>query len=910
MPTELLTSKLFIPPLRTSLVPRPRLVRFLNEGLLAKHKLTLISAPAGFGKTTLVVDWIKQTNLPTAWLSLDETDNDLQRFLTYLAAAFQQIDEELGGHLQSTLQAPRTVEADKLLPDLLNEIASRPDPLLLVLDDYHLIANVEILQAMEFLLRHQPPQLHLTITTREDPDLPLAKLRARNQLTEIRARDLRFTQEETDIFLREVMGLHLSQKNVTVLEDRTEGWAVGLQLAGLSMQKHTDLQSFIAEFSGSHRHILDYLTDEVLQQQPEDIRTFLLQTAILDRLDGSLCDAVTGRTDSSNLLAQLEAANLFMIPLDEERRWYRYHHLFSDLLRNQLIRSQRESIPELHRRASRWHEEYGDIREAVDHALQDTDLTQAAQLIEHYTLPKLYQGQIAMVVSWFDRLPARVLESAPMLCIGKAWALALMQRGARRDEIEPAIEAANRALQAMPANQQLRDLIHGHSASIRAFLLRSPWVNETRQRLIALSQEAQSLLPIEEKAIRSINDLNIAYAYLGLADLDAARVAFEQALEEGLTGHNFYAAIYGPINLVLSALMVGRRNEAIQLCDANIDRFNRLLAGQYFPPMGALYILKGSILLEHNQLADAEQLVSEGLDLIRWTGESVAHRTGYSALARARAIQGDQAGMLEALKALEETLPREMFYAGALRHRLLMRHWPSDADAQRNAGTWLSASGIKFGERTVIRSLNPASAAEFESNLNAACVMIRLAKTNPDAYSLDGLHEYLEGQMQFAKSHGIINWVVMVAIVQTQLLEAEGKKETALEVLDGAMRVAVTTGLFRIFLDEGESLGALLATLKPRTTNRSLIAYINRLLEAFRMGIPKPEPGEKQVSSLSAREFEVLQHLARGSSYEEIGQELFLSLNTIQSHVKSIYRKLLVNKRMQAIERAREMKLI
>ena len=413
MPTELLTSKLFIPPLRPSLVPRPRLVQLLNEGLHTRRKLTLVSAPAGFGKTTLVVAWLKQIDLPAAWLSLDEADNDLPRFLAYLAAAFQQVDEEIGAPLLSALQSPQLPPVEKVLTGLLNEIALRTDPLILVLDDYHLLTEAAILGVIEFLLHHQPPQLHLVLTTREDPDLPLARLRARDQLTEIRARDLRFTQEETDAFLRGVMGLALSEQDVAALEDRTEGWAVGLQLAGLSMQKQADLKSFIADFSGSHRHILDYLTDEVIQQQPEDIRTFLLQTAILDRLSGPLCDALTGRDDSDRLLAHLEAANLFVIPLDEERRWYRYHHLFSDLLRSQLARSQPEWIPELHRRASRWYEENGDIQAAVDHALQDTDLTQAAHLIEQHAIPKLYQGEVAMVVGWFDRLPEAILAVCP-----------------------------------------------------------------------------------------------------------------------------------------------------------------------------------------------------------------------------------------------------------------------------------------------------------------------------------------------------------------------------------------------------------------------------------------------------------------------------------------------------------------
>ena len=607
MPTELLTSKLFIPPLRPGLVPRPRLVQLLNEGLYAKHKLTLVSAPAGFGKTTLVVDWLKQIDLPAAWLSLDEADNDLPRFLAYLAAAFQQVDEEIGAPLRSALQSPQLPAIEKVLTGLLNEIATRTDPLILVLDDFHLLTEAAILEVIVFLLDHQPPQLHLVLTTREDPDLPLARLRARDQLNEIRARDLRFTRGEADIFLRGVMGLALSEQDVAALEGRTEGWAVGLQLAGLSMRKQANLKSFIADFSGSQRHILDYLTDEVIQQQPEGIRTFLLQTAILDRLSGPLCDALTGRSDSDRVLAHLEAANLFVIPLDEERCWYRYHHLFSDLLRSQLVRSQPELIPELHQRASRWYEENGDIEAAIDHALQDTDLTQATHLIEQHAFPRLYQGQVTMVVGWFDRLPEAILQPAPMLCIAKAWALALMQRSTRRGEVEQTLQAADRALDRVQAGAALRALVTGHAASIQAYILQTPALSgRNPEELIALSQEAQRLLPAEEKAIRSVNALIIGQGYRALADLEAASLAYKQALEDGLSGGNLYAAIYGPVHLALIAFLVGHLREALQLCDTNIERFNHILAGRNFPPIGALYILKGSILLEYDHLAEAE----------------------------------------------------------------------------------------------------------------------------------------------------------------------------------------------------------------------------------------------------------------------------------------------------------------
>ncbi len=910
MPTELLASKFFIPPLRPSRVPRPRLIEFMNEGLRTKRKLTLVSAPAGFGKTTLVVDWLKQVDLQAAWLSLDEADNDLQRFLAYLAAAFQRVDEEIGLPLLNALQSPQFPPMEKVLTGVLNEIAARTDPLILVLDDYHLLTEAVILEVVEYLLLHQPPQLHLVLTTREDPDLPLARLRARDQLTEIRARDLRFTLEESVLFFHAVMGLALAEEDVAVLEDRTEGWAVGLQLAGLSMQKQADPKAFIADFSGSHRHILDYLTEEVIQQQPEEIRTFLLQTAILDRLCGPVCDALTGRNDGSSLLAHLEAANLFVIPLDEERRWYRYHHLFSDLLRGQLARSQPELIPELHRRASRWYEENGDIGAAIDHALEDSDLTRAAALVEqHVTL--LYQGEVTMVLGWFDRLPDAVLQLAPMLCVFKAWALALMRRGIRRGEVEPALQAANQALDQVNAGQALRDLVAGHAASIRAFALRMPvLVDEKPETLIALSQEAQRLLPEQEKAIRSVNALNIGYAYLALADLPAAERAYQQTLDDGLAGRNLYAAIYGPINLVMIALLAGRLREALQLCDASIERFNRILAGKNFPPIGALDILKGRILLETGRLVEAEPVLLEGLDLIRWTGEVEAPITGYTTLARLRAIQGNRGAMLEAIKALEEAWPEGIFYAGALRHHLSLQHWPADPGVEKDAQGWLAQSGIEFERLPVICSVDPMSIANCESYLNTAHVAARLALRKSGVYPIENVQIYLERQQVFAEAHDFAGPAMEIAIARTLLYQAAGMKELALQMLEGAVRAAAPTGLFRVFVDECEPIQSFLGELKPRLADDALAAYARRLLEAFNCVPEKAETGEEGEALLSGRELEVLRHLAGGLTYEEIGQQLFLSLNTVQFHVKNIYGKLLVNKRVQAIEKARVLNLI
>lgn len=906
---EILKTKLFVPGRRANLVPRPQLVERLNSGL--EKKLTLISAPAGFGKTTLLSEWVPKSPRSVTWLSLDEGDNDPAQFWTYFIASLQGLHPDLGVSALALIQSPQAPPIKSILTELINDLITFSGHFASVLDDYHFIDAQSIHEALIFLIDHLPANMNLVITTREDPDLPLARLRARDQITEIRTIDLRFTQEETEALLRGRMGLELSRQDVVALEDRTEGWVVGLQLAGLSMQRQADMKSFIADFSGSHRHILDYLTDEVLQQQPETIRSFLLQTAILDRLCGQLCDALTNRIGSDKLLAQLEAANLFLIPLDEERRWYRYHHLFSDLLRSQLNRSQPELVPKLHRRASRWYEDNGLIRAAVEHALKASDLTRAARLIEQHALPRLYQGQVSVVLGWCNRLPEEILESAPMLCICKAWALVLTQGGARRGEVEPVLQAADNALGWVQAGEALRDQVAGHAASIRAFIQRIPALRSKKPEwLIALCQEAQRLLPVEEKAIRSTTALNIGYGYLALADLEAASLAFNQTLDDGLSGGNFYAAIYGPINLVIIAILQGHLREAMQLCETNIDRFNQVQAGQYFPPIGALYILKGGILLEYDFLAEAEQALKEGLDLVRWTGESVAPKKGYSALGRLCAVRGDRPATLETLKTLEETWPEGVLYAQALRHRLIIRHWSDDPEVQKDASTWLAQSGINFDELAVIEGIDPVSSTSFEINLNAAHVLARLAKKKPEGYPLKGVHDYLKRQQDFAASRGFSSWVVETAIARTLLYQAEGNKDEALKTLEGAIIAAAPTGFFRIFLDEGESLHALLRELKPKLADESSIVYTSRLMAAMSSDPTKPKTREGYPEMLSERELEVLHYLAKGLTYEETGKQLFLSLNTIQYHIKNIYGKLQVNKRMQAIEKAREMNLI
>lgn len=623
MPVPILATKLYIPPPRFNAVTRPRLIQRLSAGL--NRKLTLVSASAGFGKTTLVSEWVTAGDRPVAWVSLDEADNDPIRFLIYLVAAIQRIAPQVGEGVMAALQSQQPPPTDAILTALLNDITTIDYPFTLVLDDYHVIDSQAVDQALNFWVENLPPHLHLVIITREDPPLPLARLRVRNHLTELRAADLRFTVTEAADFMTGVMGLTLSEDHIAALEHRTEGWIAGLQLAAISLQHHPDTASFIASFTGNHHFVLDYLVEEVLSQQPEAVQAFLLRTAVLERLCGGLCEAVLADSGISgqDTLAYLERANLFIIPLDGERRWYRYHHLFRDLLRQRLHHSAIDGeVNTYHQRASAWYEAQGLDAEAFYHAVASGDIDHAARLVAGNGMPLPFRGVVTPVLDWLDSLPRVELDTRPWLWVIYASTLLFASRLAG---IEEKLQSAEAALDGLELTEKTRDMI-GHIALIRATVAVAHHDGDT---IMTQSLRAQEYLHPNNIPVRIASKWTLGHAHFLQGDLSTAKALQQEALDASLRiGHR--------IITLMTSTGLGAIYALEQNYDIAIEHYNRAIQLAGDPPIPAIcvaYLGLGRIALQHNDF-------------------DMAQRHGYMALQLARQLETtDRAPACEAFLA-------------------------------------------------------------------------------------------------------------------------------------------------------------------------------------------------------------------------------------------------------------------
>ena len=915
MPASPLLSKLHIPRSRPNLVARLRLVDRLNEGLEAGRKLTLISAPAGFGKTTLISEWIASLTRPfgspsplgmeegmsVAWLSLDEGDADLARFLAYLVAALQTVKADLGAGVLGALQSPQPPPTESILTALLNEVITILDNFVLVLDDYHLVDSRPVDDALTLLIERQPPQLHLVIATREDPHLPLARLRARGQLTELRLADLRFTPAEAAEFLNQVMGLDLSERDISALEARTEGWIAGLQLAALSMQGREDIDGFIQAFTGSHRFVLDYLVEEVLQRQPEQIRNFLLQTAILERFCAPLCNAVMEREDGKEMLDLLERSNLFLVPLDDQRQWYRYHHLFAEVLQVYLREEQPGRVSTLHRRASVWFEQNDLTADAIRHALDAKDFDRAAELIEQVWLGMDLSYQGATWLGWVRALPDEMIRLRPVVSVGYAWALL---GSGELEASEVRLQEAERWLEDPPVGMVVVDEAEFRSlpasiAAARAYrALALGDISGTKK----YAREALALLPEGDSIHRTQ-----AIALLGMAEYASGDLrAAEQELlkfQAMMWQANDVANAIG-ITFILAdiKLIQGRLREAVSAYRQSLQ-----LAANHDAPffLGASDLYRGlsELLCEQGDLEAAAQHLLTAEQLGKQSATTGWPHRLCIAQARMKEARGDLDGALALLEAAERQHVRNPL--------------PDRPIAALKARTWVRQGRLTEAlawarEQNLSPDDDLSYLREFE-HLTLARVLLARYMTEQADGDLQAAFGLLERLLQAAEEGGRKGSVIEILILQSLAHRAQGDQPRALASLERALTLAEPEDYVRIFADEGEAMRSLIEK-QSRNRDHPLSSYADKLLTAFTQpeGAPKPTTIHRKsdmIEPLSERELEVLRLLRSELSGPEIAQQLIVSLNTLRTHTKSIFNKLGVNNRRAAVRRAEELDL-
>ncbi|MEP7137197.1 MAG: LuxR C-terminal-related transcriptional regulator [Chloroflexota bacterium] len=914
MVTPVLATKLYIPTAPPKVVARPRLIERLNEGLHRTPSVSLISAPAGFGKTTLVSEWIASCGRPAAWLSLDENDIDPVRFLIYLTSALQNISPNLGVGLLDVLQSPQPPPLESILTSLLNEITVIPEDFIFVLDDYHMIDSKPIDDVLVFLVEHLPPSMRLVITTREDPALPIPRLRARGQLIELRAADLRFSPSEAAEFLNAVMGLNLSAEDVAALETRTEGWVAGLQLAALSMKGNKDVTGFIHAFAGDHRYIVDYLVEEVLHRQPEPIRNFLMQTSILDRLNGSLCDAVISQPGGKARLETLQRGNFFLIPLDDKRDWYRYHHLFADVLRMHLMTEQPDQVPALHRRASEWYEHNGSADNAIRHALAAKDFERAADLVE-LAMPAMNRSrQLATLLGWLKALPDELPRFRPVLNAGYA---SVSLSSGEFEGVEARLQEVERWLDTTADMHERPESPTGMIVVDEEEFRRLPG-------MIALIRAGQALargdMPETVKNARRAFDLASendhmmrggAASQLGLAawtrgDLESARrMTADSMMNLRLAGYTS-AAIGCTIVLADIQIAQGRLHDAMTTYERALQ-WATIPGAPILRGAADMYVGMSNLHREHNDLKTATQqlLISKELG-----GLTELPQSPYRWCAAMATLQAAQGNLDDALELLNEA---ERLYDGDFSPNVRPL-------AARKTRVWLAQG--RFGEalgwvREQGLSVDDdlSYLREFE-HITLARVLLARYQSDPDDRSFLEVMELLKRLLQVAEEGGRTTNVIEILSLQALAYQMHGDIQAALVPLKRALTLAEPEGYVRIFLDEGSSMAQLLREAAESGINPD---YTGKLLAAFEaeqqrktgeVPLPASSASPSLIEPLSQRELEILRLLKTELSVPEIARELVIAASTVRTHTKSIYSKLNVNNRRTAVKQAVELGLI
>jgi LuxR family transcriptional regulator, maltose regulon positive regulatory protein len=908
----LLETKLYVPRLRRAQVARPRLSERLSRGV--ESKLTLISGPAGFGKTTVLADWLAAASADqrsVAWLSLDASDNQPAPFWTYVIAALQTVVPEVGVQALSLLESPQE-PIQGVLATLLNELNAVPTGIVLVLDDYHVIDAEDIQEGMAFLLEHLPPRMHVVLATRVDPGLPLARLRGRGELVEIRAADLRFTPDEAAAYLNDAMGLDLAAPDIAALEGRTEGWIAALQLAALSMQGRDDIAGFIAGFAGDDRYIVDYLVEEVLQRQPEDVRRFLLETSILDRLSGPLCDAVTGRDGGKAVLEALDRGNLFLVPLDDRRRWYRYHHLFADVLRARLLDELPDRVPELHRRATEWYEQNGERSEAIGHSLAAKDFERAADLIE-LAVPAVRQArQEATMRRWLGAIPDELLALRPVLSVHYAGTLLV---SGQLDGAEARLRDAERWLSPTapgrdgppgpPTSMVVVDKeeFRRLPASIAIYRAAQAQAIGDVAKAVDYARQVLDLVGEEDHLLRGAAAGFLGLAYWTRGDLEAAHGSWADCMASLQTAGHIS-------DMTGCAIAMGDiRKTQGRLRDA-MSTYEHVLQLTTEPGTHALrgaadmHVGMSDVLRERNDLDAARQHLQSSRELGGHLGLAQNPYRWCVAMSRIREAEGDAVAALDLLDEAERLYVSDYFPNVRPIAAQKARLWIATGRLDEALG-WARECGLSAEDEL-------SYLQEFE-HVTLARLLLAQAARDRAGDSMHQATEFLERLMVAAEAGGRSGSLIEILLLLALAHQARGNLPAVRPPLEHALSLAEPEGYVRIVVGEGEPMAILLRDVATGGFAPPYVARLLRVLGEVGDRLPAANAGridQALIEPLSERELEVLRLLAGDLDGPDIARELVVSLNTVRTHTKNIYTKLGVHDRRAAVRRAADLDLL
>jgi LuxR family maltose regulon positive regulatory protein len=901
-------TKLSIPPLRADLVSRPRLLNKLAEG--ANKKLTLISAPPGFGKTTLLSEWLHKKKSPAAWFSIDERDNDPISFLTYMIAALQSLDKNWGQPSLELIQSPQLPPFESMILTLVNSLTPLSKNFVLVLDDYHLIESSSIHDMLGLLLDTQPEEMHIILATRSDPPLSLSRIRTQQQLVELRTRDLSFTSEEATLYFKDKLNVDLSIEDIALLESRTEGWITGLQLAALSIKDRSDPSAFVAKFSGDNRYIVDYLLEEVLHRQPEEIQDFLLQTSILDPLSGSLCDEVMDRKNSQQMLNKLEKSNLFIFSLDNEREWFRYHRLFADSLSQRLKHREKEIVPELHRKASDWYNKQGMNYEAVDHAFAAHDFDRAAFLLEDMAESVWDRGQQVKLAQWFNRIPERIISKRPQLCV--FYARSLIMSG-RQKEAEKCLASAENLLDSsseevveiLPDGTRFqhvfdREEMLGKISGVRALMA---MYRGDVDNVIEHAYHALVLLSEEDLTWRGVVEtmLGMAHGWAGDGQMLKAEKAFSSAMFIMEKAKNTSFFLFAGLSLAGIYTYLGRLQDAENLC-RNLLKIAQDAGLSQTGNVASIHSILGGILCEKAQLEIGMPMIKKGLEAAKLSHDLIA-------------LQGIRLNWIRVLMIIKD-FPRALRFIDGINKdskKIDLPPWMNHVVAAYQARIWIELGltdlWSQWAEERGIRIHDKLSCRTEPEH-------VVLARTLTIMDRPEEADRLLENLIKKASDGHRMTSVLEMRLVRVKALYAQAKIEETLQELELALAQGEPSDFIHVFTMEGKIIESLLTKVledKKRVKKEQDLPcsedYINRILLAFQQASSEPKVAGVD-ESLSDREIEVLKHIAAGLTNQEIAEKLYISLNTVRTHTKNINSKLDVHSRTQAIARAKKLGLI